>query len=169
MEEDALGGMQEATALWSVGQVTAAELVGAACELLVAGFDGLNLAMLAGVQVRYADEEVPELLEAALHDVGLPYYPRGSRAGQEAALKVMASRVVAEAMHPRELAAWAHATIGHDRLPLAESLVEVDDIYDALDCTDMTEPQVDDEVRAEARRIVAACADLGQVAPSASP
>lgn len=74
VDDEALTGMQEAAALWSVGQVTAAELVDAACELLVAGFDGLNLAVLAGVHVRCADEEVPELLE----DVGLQYYQRGS-------------------------------------------------------------------------------------------
>jgi hypothetical protein len=153
VDDEALTGMQEAAALWSVGQVTAAELVDAACELLVAGFDGLNLAMLAGVHVRRADEEAPELLEASLEDVGLHYYPRGSQAGQEAAVRVLASRVVAGTLPPMDLAAWAHATIGHDRLPLAEYLVELDDVYDAVEYTDMSEQEVSDEVLAEARRI----------------
>jgi hypothetical protein len=52
------------------------------------------------------------------------------------------------------LVAWAHATFGHDRLPLAEHLVELDDAYDALEYTDMTEQEVNDEVLAEARQIV---------------
>jgi hypothetical protein len=52
-------------------------LVDAACHLLVAGLDGPNLAMLAGIHGRHADAEVPELLEAALVDVRLSYYPRG--------------------------------------------------------------------------------------------
>ena len=53
--------MQEAAALWSVGQVSAAGLIGVACELLVRGVDGPTLAMLAGVHRRHADKDVPEL------------------------------------------------------------------------------------------------------------
>jgi len=41
-------------------------------------------------------------------------------------------------------------------LPLAERLVELDDVYDALEYTDTTEQEVNDEVLAEARRIVGA-------------
>lgn len=141
--------------LWSVGQVTAAELVSLACELLVAGFDGLNLAMLAGVHTRNADDEVPELLEAALEDVGLSHCPPDSQAGLEAAVRVMASRVLAGSLDPLDLATWAHSTIGHDRLALAERLVDLDDVYDTIDYTDMTEQDLDNEIRAEVRRIVA--------------
>lgn len=147
--------MQEAATLWSVGQVPAAQIVDLACELLVAGFDGPNLAVLAGVHARNADDEVPELLEAALDDVGLRHRPAGDRAGFEAAVTIMASRVLAGSLTPRDLATWAHTTVGHGRLPLAERLVELDDVYDTLDYTDMTEQEADDEVRAEARRIVA--------------
>jgi len=86
--DTALGRMQVAAALWSVGQVSAAEMVDLACELLVTGFDGFNVAMLAGVHARHADEDVPELLEAALADVGLSYYARDSHTGQEAAVRV---------------------------------------------------------------------------------
>ncbi|MEV8504537.1 hypothetical protein AB0368_06850 [Actinoplanes sp. NPDC051475] len=155
MERDeVLTRMHNAAALWSVGHVTAAELVDVACDLLIAGFDGLNLAMLAGVHVRHADEEVPELLEAALTDAGLSYHPRGSHAGQEAAVRVMASRVVTGLMPALDLVAWAHSTIGHDRVALAERLVELDDVYDTLEYTDMTEQDVNDQILAEARRIV---------------
>jgi hypothetical protein len=163
--------MQEAVALWSVGEVTAADLVSLACELLVAGFDGMNLAMLAGVHARNADEDVPDLLEAALDDVGLRHYPAGSDAGLEAALSVMASRVLAGRMSPMDLATWAHSTIGHDRLPIAERLVDLDDMYDIIDYTDMTERDLDNEIFAEARRIGAIAGDSDSFAgpfPSSS-
>ena len=156
VDDEALTRLQDAATLWSIGQVAPAVLVDAACDLLVAGFDGFSLAMLAGVHAQRADEEVPELLEASLAEVGLRYYPRGSQAGLEAAVRVLASRVVAGTLPPMDLALWAHATIGHDRLPLAERLVELDDVYDALEYTDTTEQEVNDEVLAEARRIVGA-------------
>ncbi|RKF19167.1 hypothetical protein D7I43_31970 [Micromonospora globbae] len=109
---------------------------------------------MAGVHIRHADEDVPDLLEAALQDVGLAYHPRGSQAGREAAVRVMASRVLTGRMPTLELVVWAHSTIGHDRVALAERLVELDDVYDTLEYTDMTEQEVNDEVLAEARRIV---------------
>ncbi|WP_212808658.1 hypothetical protein [Micromonospora endophytica] len=151
---EALARMQEEAALWSLGQTRASELVDTACDLLVAGLDGPNLAMLAGIHGRHADEEVPELLEAALADLGLNYYPRGSQTGQEAVLRVLASRVLAGLMSPMDLATWAHSTIGHDGLALANRLVELDDVYDTLEYTDMTEQDLEGEILAEARRIV---------------
>ena len=144
MDSDtALGRMQVAAALWSVGQVSAAEMVDLACELLVTGFDGFNLAMLAGVHARHADEDVPELLEAALADVGLSYYARDSHTGQEAAVRVVAARVLAGLVPPRDLARWAHLTIGHGGVALAERLVELDDVYDVVHYVDTTEHDVD--------------------------
>ncbi|GGN98524.1 hypothetical protein GCM10010112_91540 [Actinoplanes lobatus] len=170
MERDtALVRMQEAAALWSVGQVTAADLVSLACELLVTGFDGKNLAMLAGVHARNADEEVPDLLQAALEGLGLSYYPAGSNAGLEATVRILASRVLAGRMSPLDLATWAHSNIGHDRLPIAERLVDLDDMYDILDYIDMTEQDLDNEIRAEARRITATTGDsASSVLPPAS-
>jgi hypothetical protein len=144
--ETALVRMQEAAALWSVGQVTAAGLVTLACELLVVGFGGMNLAVLAGVHARNADEEVPDLLEAAPDDVGLSHYPAGSDAGLEATVRIMASHVLAGLMSPMDLATWVHSTMGHDRLPITEHLVDLDDMYDILDYTDMTEEDLDNEI-----------------------
>jgi hypothetical protein len=146
--------MREAAALWSVGYVTAAEVVEAACDLLVASYDGRALCMLAGVSRRRADEEVPEFLYAALREIGLTYYEKDSRAGQEAAVRTLAARVVAGAMAPMDLAVWAHRRFGHGTLELAEHLVELDDIYDSVDYTDETNEDVDARLVAEARRIV---------------
>jgi hypothetical protein len=110
--------------------------------------------MLAGVHTRHADDEVPDLLEAALHEVGLESYPPGSRAGAEAAVRTLARRVLDGLLEPSALTVWAHSTFGHDTLELADRLVELDDVYDCLEVTDMTEQNVDADVIAEARRIV---------------
>ncbi|GAB3864247.1 hypothetical protein GCM10029963_74350 [Micromonospora andamanensis] len=151
---EALLAMGDAVALWSVGDVTAAEVVRHACDLLVAGYDGPALRMLAAVSLRHADDEMPDVLEAALAELSLPYYERGSRAGQVAALRALAARVVAGTMSPSSLTAWAHSKIGHDRLPLAERLVQLDDVYGCVEYSDTTDEDVDAEVVAEARRII---------------
>jgi hypothetical protein len=146
--------MRDSAALWSVGYGTAAEVVEAACDLLVAGYDGPALRMLAAVSPRHADEDVPELLEAALRDVDLTHYEKDSRAGQEAAVRALATRVLVGSMSPMGLAVWAHGRFGHGTLGLAERLVELDDAYDSVGYTEMTEHDVNTEVVAEARRIV---------------
>src|SRR6059058_1703123 len=101
--DEAATRMRDAVALWSVGDINAAEIVKAACELLVAGHDGPALRMLAAVPYRYADEEVPEILEAALTDIGMTYYETGSHAGKEAAVRALAARVLAVTLPPRNL------------------------------------------------------------------
>jgi hypothetical protein len=147
--------MREAAALWSVGYISAAELVDAACDLLVTGHDGLNLAMLAGVLHRHASEEAPDLLENALSDVNLPYHPKGSQSGAEAAIEVLANRVLTGRLTPTELTMWAHSTSGHGTLDLAERLVKLDDQYGAVDHEAQTQfEDLDAKVLTEARRIV---------------
>jgi hypothetical protein len=153
---EALDRTRDAAALWSVGYVRATELVDAACDLLVTDHDGPTLAMLAGVHTSHADTEVPELLEEALQEVGLTFYPPGSRAGAEAAVRVLARHVLEGLMEPSALTVWAHTSFGHDTLELADRLVELDDVYDCLEFSDTTEQDVDADVIAEARRIVGA-------------
>lgn len=152
--EEASAELANTAALWSVGYLRAADVVRAACDALVAGMDGDALRMLAAVPYRNADEEVPEFLEARLHELALDYRSPRSRNGQAAAVKVLAARVLAGALPPRELAFWAHGTIGHDQLPLAERLVELDDVYDTVGYDDQPLDEVDADVVAEARRIV---------------
>jgi hypothetical protein len=149
---------RDAAALWSVGHVLAAELVDAACDLLVTGHDGRALAMLAGVHRSHADDEVAGLLEAALDEIGLDFHEPGSASGADAAVKVLAHRVLTGAMEPSALTVWAHRYFGHGTLGPAERLVELDDAYDCLDYTDTTEQELDAQVMAEARRIVASAA-----------
>ena len=147
--------MRDAVALWSVGDINAADIVTAACDLLVAGHDGPGLRMLAAVPFVNADEEVPEFLEAALADVGMAFYEKGSLSGKEAAVRTLAARVLAGTVPPRDLARWAHRRFGHGTLDLTDRLADLDDVYDCIEYTDMTEHDVDDDVISEARRIMA--------------
>jgi hypothetical protein len=151
---------RDATARWSAGFGDAAAVVRAACDVLAAGHGGMAMAMLAGVHLRRADEGAPDLLPDALAEVGLPFVPRGDKAGQEYWVATMAEGVLTGALSPRELAAWAHREIGHDGLDAAQRLVTLDDEYDdaaflaehyghpAVDASDL-----DAEVIAEARRL----------------
>jgi hypothetical protein len=70
-------------------------------------------------------------------------------------VRVLATRVVAGSMSPMDLAVWAHRRFGHGTLELAERLAELDDAYDCVEYTDMAEHDVDADVIAEARRILA--------------
>jgi hypothetical protein len=152
--DDARTRLREATALWNVGYGTAADVVDAACDALVAGVDGPSLRMLAGVMRRHADSEVPEHVEAALVDVGLHYHQRGSRDAEEAAIRVLAARVVAGALEPEALTVWARIRYGHDAQPLAERLVELDEVYDIREQSGRSTDEVDADVLEEAQRIL---------------
>jgi hypothetical protein len=145
--------MRDVVALWCVGHRTAADLVYSACDLLAAGFDGPALRELAAVSIDQAEIEVPDLLKAALQDVGLPYHTNASSvAAQQAGLTAMARQTLSDALTPRELAAWAHETFGH-QVEFAASLAEFDD-FDTVGYTDTTREDVDAQVIAEPRRIV---------------
>ncbi|MFI5779320.1 hypothetical protein [Nocardia sp. NPDC051570] len=86
----------------------------------MAGFDGPALRMLAAVSIHQADQEVADLLEPALREVGLPCFAQGTVAAQQAGLTAMAARVLRGSLTPRELTAWAHKTFGHGPLELAQ-------------------------------------------------
>jgi len=96
------------------------------------------LRILAGLTRTEADYDVRPILTAALAELGLDFYPRDSRGGQEAAA--------------RALAAAIHRHFGHS-LPLAERLAALDDEYDLGVYATMTPEQIDQEVIAEARRL----------------
>jgi len=152
--EDARARLYDVAVLWGVGYVVAVDVVDAACDALVAGLDGPSLRILAGVSRRHADEEVPEIVEAALRDVDLPSHPRASQDAEEAAIRVLAARVLAGLLAPCGLTGWAFLRYGHDTQPLAERLVELDELYELVEHSETTHGEIDADVRAEARRIV---------------
>lgn len=95
---------------------------------------------------------VPDLLPSALDELGLTFYPLGSVARQEAAVRALVARVLAGELTARELVFRIHQRFGHD-LPLAERLANLDDEYDILEYGDRTPAQVNADVLAEALRL----------------
>jgi hypothetical protein len=150
--ESAASDLQDHAVLWSIGEIRANDVVSAACVALVAGLDSPALRILAACTRAEAGYDVPELLPAALDELGLTFYPVGSQAGQEAAARALARQMLAGELTPRELALRIHQRFGHE-LALAERLAELDDEYDVLEYGDRTLAQVDAEVTAEARRL----------------
>ena len=155
IEPDAVTRFHDAAAIWSGGVGAPDTVVQAACDVLADGYDGHFLAMLAALPLGGVDDAgVEDLLEQSLAELGVGYHiPRG-RDAAEAALAAMARRVLAGSLSPRELTSWTHRAFGHDRLPLAERLSELDDVYDSVDSAETSE-EVDQMIITEATKIVA--------------
>lgn len=152
--EAAASALQDHATLWSVGEVRASDVVKAACDALVAGLDTPSLRILAACTRAEADYDVHDLLPAALDELGLTFYSVASDAGQEAAARALARRMLAGELTPGEFTFRIHRRYGHE-LPLTERLAELDDEYDVLEYGDRTAAQVDAEITAEARRLAA--------------
>ncbi|MGH3231469.1 MAG: hypothetical protein ACRDOA_23290 [Streptosporangiaceae bacterium] len=161
--DQATRALQDTAALWSVGVVSPQAVVRCACDALIAGLDSPSLRILAGLTRSEANYCVFEILSAALAELGLEFYPRDSRGGQQAVARALAARALAAqavsgSLTPRELAAAIHQHFGHS-LPLAERLATLDDQYGLGACATMTREEIDQEVIAEARRLAHPRAD----------
>ncbi|MFE6364344.1 hypothetical protein ACFVP3_30675 [Streptomyces sp. NPDC057806] len=150
--ETAAMALQDHAALWSAGDIGASEVVDCACDALIAGLDTPGLRILAACTPAEADYDVHDLLPAALDELGLVFHPAGSRAGQEAAARALAGRMLAGTLTPAEFAFRIHQRYGHD-LPLTARLAELNDEYATLEYGNTAVEQVDAEVTAEARRL----------------
>jgi hypothetical protein len=135
-----------------MGEIRATDVITSACNALVAGLDSPALRMLAACTRAEADYDVPDLLPPALDELGLTFYPVGTPAGQEAAARALAARMLAGELTPRELVFRIHQRFGHE-LPLAERLANLDDEYDTIEYGDRAPAQVDADVLAEALRL----------------
>ncbi|MER7458024.1 hypothetical protein [Micromonospora sp. NPDC126480] len=161
--EEALVRLQDAAALWSVSASTAADVIEAACDCLVAGVDSPTLRIVAGLSLVKGSEsdELRRWLEGALAELSLTYYREGSREGEEKALRIMAHRLLAGTITPRDLTSWAYRFITWDGTPKAAELVGLDNTYEYVDAvydgheyTSTAAEDVDADVIAEARRLL---------------
>ncbi|MGW5401314.1 hypothetical protein [Streptomyces sp. NPDC003952] len=152
--ETAALALQDHVALWSVGEVSGSVVVSAACDALVAGLDTPGLRVLAACTRAEADYDVHDLLPAALHELGLTFYPFDGEAGREAAVPALARRMLAGAFTPSEFTLRIHRRYGHG-LSLTERLAELDDEYETLEYGNRTMDEVDAEVTAVARTLAA--------------
>ena len=158
-DDSVIDTLYDKSVLWSAGCVNASEVITAACDVVAAGHGGMAMAMLAGVHLRQADTEMPEYLADALTEVGLPFFARGSAAGEEAWLVQMSVRLLNGDLKPRELAAWTFGVIGYEGSELGQRLVALDSAY--VSARDIAEysgkpldtADLDAAVIAEARRL----------------
>jgi len=148
----ALAAMRDVVVFWNVGERSVADIVYAACGLLVAGIYGPALRELAAVSVDEIEYELGDPLSAALDELGLSFPPRYSDAAECEALSAMAARALAGTITPAVLADWAHTTFSH--YGAGRHLSFLCDDYTLLDYNGNTTEDVDAEVMAEARRIV---------------
>ncbi|MFC4148012.1 hypothetical protein ACFO0M_17290 [Micromonospora mangrovi] len=164
LHKDALSRLQDAAVLWSVGEATPADVVKAACDCLVAGVDGPSLRILAGISSAPGSDsdELRRWLGDALSELSLTYYREGSRAGEDEAVRIMARRLLAQAITPRDLTSWAYLRITREGTPLADELINLDNtyeyveavIYDGQEYPTAAAAKIDTDVVAEARRLV---------------
>jgi hypothetical protein len=69
--------LAEDATLWSVGEVSSADVVRVACDALVDGLDSQALRELAGASGSASDYEIEDLLQRAAAEIGFPFYERG--------------------------------------------------------------------------------------------
>ncbi|MFI6128075.1 hypothetical protein [Micromonospora sp. NPDC051141] len=165
LSQDALTRLQEVAVLWSVGSGTPADVIEAACDCLVAGVDSPSLRILAGISSTQGgdSDELRRWLGDALAELSLTYYRQGSREGEDEAVRIMARRLLARIITPRDLTVWAYRCITRDGTPLADELINLDNtyeyveavIYDGQEYPAAAAAKVDAGVIAEAGRLVA--------------
>jgi hypothetical protein len=162
-QQDALAKLQDTAALWSIGAAPSTDVVGAACDCLVAGVDSPTLRILAGVSPSRGseNEELRLWLKDALDELSLTFYPEHSRQGEEAVLRIMARQLLDRAITPRELTTWAYIYITYAGTPLASELVYLESAYEYLDDVreygNVAESEIQDldaRVFAEVRRLL---------------
>ncbi|TYC06983.1 hypothetical protein FXF53_02210 [Micromonospora sp. WP24] len=87
----------------------------------MADVDSPTLRIIAGISPTRGSEsdELRRWLGDALAELSLTYYREGSREGEEEALRIMARRLLAQTIAPRDLTSWAHRFITWDGTPLA--------------------------------------------------
>ncbi|MGW1176110.1 N-acetyltransferase family protein [Kitasatospora sp. NPDC002543] len=148
--------LRDAALLWSVGELTAREVVDAACAALLAGSDGEAILALASCPDAEASDRVPDLLPPALAEFGLHHHPPGGLPGKQAVLRALAAELLAGRYGPQDLARRVRERFGHDLdFDPVDRLCRLDDEYATLEYWTSTREELDAEVLSEARRLTA--------------
>jgi hypothetical protein len=155
--DEAIGVLVEAAEDWRDGaRDRALDVVHAACEVLVAGHDGMAVATLAGVERADAKDKVADFLVEALAEVGVPFFLPGSDAEQRPWLASMADRLLIGVLSPRELAQAVSSAVGSDGCTASRRLVHLALQYflaDEHDFDAWDPDEIDAAVLAEAQRL----------------
>jgi hypothetical protein len=156
--DEAVAALIENAEEWRSGRDAeqAVGVVRAACDVLVAGYDGLAMATLAGVEFSDAKDKVPDFVAGALAEVGVPFFLPGSDLEQTVWLTSMAALQVSGALCPRALAAAAGRAIGSEGNEASQRLVDLAFKYVLADQGDpdaLAPAAIDAAVISEARRL----------------
>ncbi|MEV6875793.1 hypothetical protein [Amycolatopsis sp. NPDC051128] len=153
-EDKARERLSEVGLLWYVDETTTAEVIAAACALLVAGADGQALAELAGADVRTARSDLRALVDAALTEVGSEP-PADRDAAVEAALRLKAGQILSGDLAPEALTWWVCKASYEDTIPdVAGAFAVLDSDYRVAAAIDASREEIDAAVRAEAAKLL---------------
>ncbi|MDF2563460.1 MAG: hypothetical protein K0R99_4906 [Microbacterium sp.] len=130
--------MSQDAAIWQLTVASANALTGArfssvavngAVNALVEGLDGPFLRELAGMSRSARGEDIRDMLENALADVGVTP-PMSVDEANIIRLRVMAIEALLGRTSVRSLTSWAHDVIGHEGTDAAQHIVMLDDDLD---------------------------------------
>lgn len=125
-------------AIWQLTVASAAAMAGehfvslavdGAVNALVVGLDGPALRELAGMSRSTPSEHVRDLLPGALAEAGVQPHLSVDEANL-INLRTLAIHALLGWIPVRSLTSWAHATIGHQGIDVAQSIVMLDDELD---------------------------------------
>jgi hypothetical protein len=125
--------LRDEIALWMTSQVSPADVIAAACGVIVAGAESPAVVDLAGRSARESSGIIAKDVVAALDELRLPPRPRRSEAVLLAASLAMCRRFFRGLVSAGELARWAHRTAGHEGPAAVQGLVSLDDDYDGAE------------------------------------
>lgn len=135
-EGTATEALYDAVALWEVRSTFGAdEVISAAVDALLAGVDSPTLRELAALSAQDSYWTLRPVVERTLEELAISYPGPDSDDVQIAAARVMCRRLLGGSLTARDLATWAHRTIGHEGAARLQPLVELDDAYDVSEYT----------------------------------
>ena len=149
IRSDAEQNFAAALATWRLrGGSYPSDLINAATDLLVAGFDSPSLRMLAGVSRNESRSVIQSLLEDTLAELDLAWLLVISP--ERVLLESMLRHYLSGALGLRELAAWAHRNIGHDGDAGCQPFVTLYDIHLDWEYSGRDLQELDEAARREA-------------------
>jgi hypothetical protein len=155
-QSEATRPLVDAVALWEVSPTIGAdEVIAAAVDALVAGVDSPSLRELAGISAKESYWTVRPLVVATFDELEIPYPGPGRDEIEIAAACVMCQRLLDGRLTARDLAIWAHRTIGHEGAARLRPIAVLDDVYDVSGCDGDTAEELEVVARAAAKSLLA--------------
>lgn len=144
---DAVARLQIAADLCSARLGGGDVVVWAACEVLAAGGEGEDLAILAGMPMGERQSDILGLLPSVMAELDIDFHKRDSPGSGPAGVRAIAQEVLADRLSPRAAVGLLHSAFCWGS-PEAECFEQCDLAYSELECIAQTVEEIDAEVRA---------------------